>query len=718
MIHTVVGVLRNATQLRQHYSRTRMQGARRQAELLDSFPRDAPTKTFVEFGSYPGQFNRAGRAPINTTTLAQSYRPDIDGLRAVAVLLVVIFHAFPNEAWLPGGFVGVDVFFVISGYLISKILFSEIEQHRFSLAGFYGRRIRRIFPALAVCLTAVLVYGFVVLMPSQLAQLGKQVFFGASFLSNIALWSESGYFDGAATSKPLLHLWSLGIEEQFYILWPPLLWVAFKLKATIGRLTAGLLVASFVVNLALSLTDTSSDFYLPVSRFWELLAGAALAWRPDINLKASLRHVISITGIAAIAISAASFAPEMRFPGWLALLPVAGSIAVIMAGPNAIVNKTILSNRAAVSIGLISYPLYLWHWPLIAFSYVIRGKPPTSLMAFGLVVASLLLAWATYRFIEQPVRLNSNRFRYTAIAAACVAVLGASGLMVSIIGGVPQRFQASLDLEKMNAATLDETYAPTKGMNVLEFDRRRNSVVAQIGQGDRKVALAGNSTMFHYGPRLQQLEDQGQLAVSAYFVTGPACPLVPGVTARDEFADCGVVVNRLSELVRREKVQAVVISPHYWPRKHAFIERAGTSIPLEGGDEGRRAFYANLEDFVRELKRNATVYLVLGAPQSPTALNPQRMVTRSVTGIRVDPNAQSSVPITDLRAPFAQHDADLRTVAERTGAKLLDVFPDVCGNGEMCSPFFGAREPIFSDGVHLRPVFVREHLHFLDFLLM
>ena len=121
-----------------------------------------------------------------------------------------------------------------------------------------------------------------------------------------------------------------------------------------------------------------------------------------------------------------------------------------------------------------------------------------------------------------------------------------------------------------------------------------------------------------------------------------------------------------------------------------------------------------------ELKRkeNATVYLVLGAPQSPTALNPQRMVTRSVTGIRVDPNAQSSVPITDLRAPFAQHDADLRTVAERTGAKLLDVFPDVCGNGEMCSPFFGAREPIFSDGVHLRPVFVREHLHFLDFLLM
>jgi peptidoglycan/LPS O-acetylase OafA/YrhL len=270
-------------------------------------------------------------APINTTTVAHNYRPDIDGLRAVAVLSVVIFHAFPDEAWLRGGFVGVDVFFVISGYLISKILLNEIEQHRLSLTSFYGRRIRRIFPALAVCLAAVLVYGFVVLLPSQLAQLGRQVFFGASFLSNFALWSESGYFDSAATSKPLLHLWSLGIEEQFYILWPPLLWIAFKLKAAIGRLIVWLLVASFAVNIALSLTDTSSDFYLPVSRFWELLAGAALAWHRDISVKAGLEHVISLTGMAAILVSASLFASEMRFPGWAALLPVAGSVAVILA---------------------------------------------------------------------------------------------------------------------------------------------------------------------------------------------------------------------------------------------------------------------------------------------------------------------------------------------------------------------------------------------------
>lgn len=651
-------------------------------------------------------------APINITALTYNYRPDIDGLRAVAVLSVVIFHAFPDEAWLPGGFVGVDVFFVISGYLISKILFSEIEQHRVSLASFYGRRIRRIFPALAVCLATVLAYGFVVLMPSELAQLGKQVFFGATFLSNFALWSESGYFDRAATSKPLLHLWSLGIEEQFYILWPPLLWIALKLKAAIGRLIIGLLAASFAVNIALSFTDTSSDFYLPLSRFWELLVGAALARLPDINLKAATRHLISLAGMAAILMSARLFASDMRFPGWLALLPVMGSAAIIMVGSNAVVNKAILSNRASISIGLISYPLYLWHWPLIAFSYVIRGKPPTSFMAFGIVIASLLLAWGTYRFIERP------SVRRTHIIASCIAVLGACGLAVWVTGGVPQRFSSSLDLENINSATLDPIYAPTKGMKVLEYNSRGYSMVAQLGQGARKVALAGDSTMFQYGPRLQQLADEGRLAVHAYFVTGPACPLVPGVIANDIYVYCAPVANKLSELVKREKVQTVVLSTRYSPKKNAFIEREGISIPLDGGEEGRGAFYANLEDFVHELRLNATVYLVLSAPESPTGLNPQRMVTRGVTGFRVDLNSEKLVPIADLRAVYAQHDAALRAVAERTGAKLLDVFPDVCGNGEMCSPFFGARQPKFTDGIHLRPLFVREHLHFLDFLLM
>src|SRR3954453_14012781 len=365
--------------------------------------------------------------PFVSPHASDNYRPDIDGLRAFAVLAVVLYHAFPKV--VRGGYVGVDVFFVISGFLISSLLFTEMSEGRFSFATFYGRRIRRIFPALAVCLAAVLAYGFVCLTPFELAQLGKHVFFGAGFLSNVVLWTESGYFDGGANFKPLLHLWSLGIEEQFYIVWPALLWVAFRMKTKVGRLLAVLFVASFAINVAWSNNNISDDFYLPFSRFWELLAGAGLAWRPHIALAPKVRSWISIGGFAALLISVTLFTPELRFPGWLALLPVAGSAAIILAGPDAGVNRMILSTRVAVFVGLISYPLYLWHWPLISYAYIIRlGKLPTPLMAAGLVVVSFLLAWATYRFIEYPVRFGAHRHCRTQIVVACMMAIGAAGL--------------------------------------------------------------------------------------------------------------------------------------------------------------------------------------------------------------------------------------------------------------------------------------------------
>jgi peptidoglycan/LPS O-acetylase OafA/YrhL len=670
-------------------------------------------------------------APTRTSPAIDNYRPDIDGLRAFAVLSVVLYHAFPDV--LRGGYVGVDIFFVISGFLISSILFTENTEDRFSLTTFYGRRVRRIFPALAVCLAAVLAYGFVSLMPFELAQLGKHVFFGASFLSNIALWSESGYFDGAASLKPLLHLWSLGVEEQFYIFWPVLLWMAFQMKATIGRLLAVLFLGSFAVNIALSVTSISDDFYLPISRFWELLAGAGLAWRGKIALAPNVRCWISFAGLAALLTAVALFTPGIRFPGWAALLPVVGAMAVIQAGPEATVNRTIFSNRAIVFVGLISYPLYLWHWPLISYAYVIRmGRAPTHLMAAALVAASFLFAWATYRFVEYPVRFGVHRHRRTLIVAVSVAALGAGGLAVWIDGGISERFPANLDIQKVNAAKLDVTYQPTKGMDVLDYNScsvgegcsfgigGRYALVSHLGHGERKLALAGDSLLFHYGPRVQQLADEGRLAANTYFVTGPSCAPVPGITLRDEFVDCANVPNKLFELVRREKVQSVVLGAGWtgYESEKVLVERDGRRLPLNTV-EGQDAFYANLEDYVRLLQGlEAKVYLVRGVPGSKPRFNPTQMVTRGVTGFRIDPDFDKPEPIAGMRAIHTLVDAKLRAIAERTGAKLLDLFADVCGSGEDCSPLFGAGEPKFTDGMHLRPVFVREHLHFLDFLLI
>ncbi|MET4426573.1 acyltransferase family protein [Bradyrhizobium sp. RT3a] len=652
--------------------------------------------------------------PFLSPYATDCYRPDIDGLRAVAVISVVLYHAFPKV--LGGGYVGVDIFFVISGFLISKILFAEIAEHRFSFLAFYERRIRRIFPALAVCLAAVLAYGFVTLTPDELAQLGKHVFLGAGFLSNIGLWSESGYFDGAATYKPLLHLWSLGVEEQFYILWPALLWLAFKLKTRLGRLIALLFLASFIVNLALSITDISADFYLPVSRFWELLAGASLAWRGQLVFSPNFRSWISVAGLAAIVTSAALFTAEMRFPGWLALLPVAGAAAVILAGPEATVNRIVFSNRAVVFVGLISYPLYLWHWPLISYAYVIRlGKPPTPLMALGLAAASFLLAWATYRFIEYPVRFGRHRHLRTVIVAACVAALGGCGLAVWIKTGFPERFPSlpGIDVRKVGNARNDADFKPTTGMEVSDHGW---ILVAHLGSGERKVALSGDSVLFHYGPRVQQLADERLLAANIYFVTGPRCAPVPGLIQRDKFARCANLPSMLMDLVQREKVQSVVLGAEWAGYMNEEMEVEGKQLPLTT-KEGADAFYSNLENYVRLLQgQRAKVYLVLGTPHHPR-FNPREMVMRSLTGFQIVPHVEEPVPTAELQAFYATANEKLRAIGERTGATLLDPFTDICGSGESCSPFFGVGEPKFSDGLHLRPIFVRQHLRFLDPLL-
>ncbi|MBI3700170.1 MAG: acyltransferase [Afipia sp.] len=645
-----------------------------------------------------------------------NYRPDIDGLRAFAVLSVVLYHAFPKV--LRGGFVGVDIFFVISGFLISSILFKEITQGRFSLSVFYGRRIRRIFPALAACLAAVLAYGFVALMPFELAQLGKHVFFGAGFLSNIALWSETGYFDSAAALKPLLHLWSLGVEEQFYIVWPAMLWIVFRINAPVGRLLALLFVLSFAINIALSVSNLSADFYSPFSRFWELLAGAALAWRGDIALKPNARSWISIAGLAALVASVALFSADMHFPGWPALLPVAGAAAIIVAGPDAPTNRIVFSNRAAVFIGLISYPLYIWHWPIISYAHIVRmEKPLTPLLALALVGLSILLAWITYRFIEYPIRFGAHRHRATQFIASCVALLGACGLMVWINQGFPTRFPpypGGLDIRGISAAKFDSIYAPTKGMDVTDHD---TVLVSHIGHGNRKVALAGDSLLMHYGPRVQQLADEGNLAANVYFVTLPSCPPIPQVS-HFSFTQCATEPRLLADLVKREKIQSVVLGASWigYNGKDIFVERDSKRLALNT-KEGFDALYANLEDYVHALQSDgAKVYLVLGLPLSGR-FDPSKMVTRSMTGIRIAPDVDTPLSVAALRADHTAIDAKLRSIASNTGAALLDPFLDICGSGDGCSPLFGAGEPKFTDSMHLRPAFVREHLHFLDFLL-
>jgi len=331
------------------------------------------------------------------------YRPDIDGLRAIAVGSVLVYHAFPSL--LPGGFIGVDIFFVISGFLITTILLQSLAAGDFSYRDFYARRIRRIFPALLLVLLATLAFGWYVLLPGEFSQLGKQITGGAAFFANLVFLGESGYFDATAETKPLLHLWSLGIEEQFYIFWPLLLGLAWRKRWPILRVTLAVAAISFLINVLTVQPHRAAAFYSPLSRAWELMAGGLLA---AMRLQAAngsadsrpwVRHVQSIVGVGLIVLGLVMTRSTKAFPGWWALLPVLGAASCIAAGPSGVLNRYLLSNRLMVWIGLISYPLYLWHWPLLSYARIIEGGEPSLELRVALVVAAIVLAWGTYRFV-------------------------------------------------------------------------------------------------------------------------------------------------------------------------------------------------------------------------------------------------------------------------------------------------------------------------------
>ena len=373
------------------------------------------------------------------------YRSDIDGLRAFAVMSVVVFHAFP--ALLPGGFVGVDVFFVISGFLISGIMFSALQAGTFSFTDFYARRVKRIFPALTLVLLSSFAFAWWVLFNDELQQLGNHLVRAAVFLSNFILWHESGYFDNAAETKPLLHLWSLGIEEQFYIVWPVVVWALWRCKTWRVPLMVAVAVGSLAWNIYQSQHDLVHDFYSPLTRFWELLSGALLAyamrgegaqplsdrawWRQTANFR-------SLLGLGLLLL-AVVVTDERHFPGAWALLPVAGAVLVISAPTQAWANCVVFSNPVWVWVGTISYPLYLWHWPIFSFARIVDGGTPSVMWRSTALVASVLLAWLTFVAVEKPLRFAwTFRYKTMSLVLAMVGV-GALGYATHKAEGYPSR---------------------------------------------------------------------------------------------------------------------------------------------------------------------------------------------------------------------------------------------------------------------------------------
>lgn len=368
------------------------------------------------------------------------YRPDIDGLRAFAIISVLIYHTYPSA--LPGGFVGVDIFFVISGFLISSLLFQEQDQGSINILSFYQRRVKRIFPALSIVLISTYVFGWLSLMPDEFKDVGKHIAAGSSFTSNIALWSEAGYFDTRAHTKPLLHLWSLGVEEQFYIFLPLLLILIPSAPKYRFLYISTCMATSFIACIIFSTADPAANFYWPITRFWELLIGvmASLAHVAVSGKKTS--NIKSAIGCTLIIYAVFATDEHRPFPGYAALAPTLGTALVIMANPSAQINKIVLASRWMIWVGLISFPLYLWHWPIIAYLRIITPENFASLRPWAIAL-SIFLAWLTYRYVEIPFRKKPITLKQSLFLIILMATIGLIGYNAHIRHGLRFRVASS-----------------------------------------------------------------------------------------------------------------------------------------------------------------------------------------------------------------------------------------------------------------------------------
>jgi peptidoglycan/LPS O-acetylase OafA/YrhL len=518
------------------------------------------------------------------TGAAVKYRRDIDGLRSLAILPVVANHLGVSD----GGFVGVDVFFVISGYLITAIISQEMDAGTYSLAGFYRRRILRIVPALAVMLLVTLAVGYWVLLPTDFAQLGKSAAAAALSVSNILFWTESGYFDVEAKLKPLLHTWSLGVEEQFYLFFPLLLLLFPAAKPQVRRWgILSIVAASFALSVFQVATDHASDaFYLLPARGWELGLGALLALGVFPQIPDRLRNAASALGLALLCGSIVPLNARTPFPGLTALPPCLGALLIIAAGredANPLVNR-LLGLWPLVFIGQISYSLYLWHWPVLVFGQLGLdhwGK----VEALGALIVMFALAIISWRFIEAPFRRASGvpTQKVLLFGAGGLVAISAVGLTVAAFGGWDARLSPTA--RRLEAALkYDEASSYDAGRCFLEGTDRFDEFGSDCLSRPSHVLLIGDSHAAHLLPGLRerfgevrQATASGCRALIHQYRSGAAlCARVLGQVFREDYrpADIDTIVlggrwteqnvkdiRQTAEFLGRRAREVVVIGP-------------------------------------------------------------------------------------------------------------------------------------------------------------
>ena len=521
----------------------------------------------------------------------------------------------------------------------------SLERNSFSFIEFYSRRIKRIFPALLLVLTASFVFGWFALLADEYKQLGKHIAGGAGFISNFLFWNESGYFDNAAETKPLLHLWSLGIEEQFYIVWPLLLWLAWKKRFNLLTITIVVAVISFALNISKVHGNAVAAFYSPQTRFWELLVGSILAYMtlhrrslfpkfkhkldmwlgqiiyaqaPETNGK-TLHNVQSLVG-AVLILTGLLITKQGHFPGWWAILPTVGALLIISAGVHSWFNRVVLSNRVLVWFGLISFPLYLWHWPLLSFIRIMEGDTPSRQIRIVAVLISIALAWLTYRLIEKPIRFGNHSKAKTIILFFLMLVVGYTGYYGFKKDGLEFRHKMQEEFDWLDSQGHSEECS--KKMTVTGYCAVKNI------DHSPDIVIVGDSHGNHLYPGIANAITEKPSNV-INFGGGGCLPFFNVASFQKGVQDqcAGLIDHALTFAIKNEAVRVVVLAsrgPLYLTGKGYHIDGDGEeghdrTLALTNRPEisdFREIFKISMKNTIeRLLEKNKKIIFVLDVPE-------------------------------------------------------------------------------------------------------
>ena len=636
-------------------------------------------------------------SPAQTSEIA--YRPDIDGLRTIAVGTVILFHG--KLGILPGGFVGVDVFFVISGFLISSILLGEIAHGRFSLAGFYERRIRRILPALMVVLLAVMLAGALLYPPQDYVLLAKSAKAAALFYANFFFNGQAGYFAPDAETQPLLHTWSLGVEEQFYLVAPLFLWAIAKLHRQWQVALVGIF---FFISLAFSvhgaMNEDSGAFYLPHSRAFELMLGMALAMGlfPKLAQK-SVAEGAGAAGLLMIVIAVLAFSDATPFPGYAALLPCMGAAFIIASGAgHTTAVARFLSTAPMVFTGKISYSLYLWHWPVFVFAEYQFGALSV-LDRLMLIVAAYLLSVLTYWFVEQPARRKTPALTRQRIFVGGVASLVvAYGITQLVIGerGLPQRLGPQV-------AAFDEAVRKNRGFTPCPENEAWLASTSDCRVGVQSTAepsflLWGDSHARVVASTIDEIaKAQGSRGLIVF--RGGCPPLLPHVDSPFDTRHCAKTQALVEDLLKSPGYRNVVLVGRWALYAEGGGYRNGkwfkTAFDLGKTKANRAAFEAALTATIDAIVRSGRRVTVVG-PVPDLPINPAEMMIRAMMlGATADVHATA----TDFATRQAGVLPLLKQLSQRAGVRVVYPHESLC-DASQCRTVDGPM-PLYSDDNHL-----------------